>query len=196
MKTLTLNQIKKYKPCANSWESLLGKLPEDIDFDKPLDVKMLIGLVPVRDAVWALRCLENKPLCVEFAIMCAESVLHLFEEKYPTDKRPRYAIDAAKKWLSDQTGENRYTAAAAAANAADAAAYAAAYYAAHAAAAVDAAAAYAAAAYAAAYAYAYAAYAAAHAHDTYNAAAAYANGAEREKQKQFLLELIDKYYGK
>ena len=196
---ITLNQIKEYSPCANSWESLLGKLPEDIDFDKPLDVKMLIGLVPVRNAVWALRCLENKKLCVEFAIMCAESALHIFEEKYPDSSRPRDAIEAAKKWLADPNEDNRAAAARAATAydyyiaVADYDAYTDdAYYAA------------ANAHYAADAAY-YAADAAVNAADTANAADAYAAAAraadaadpytERQKQKQFLLELIDLYYG-
>jgi hypothetical protein len=97
---------------------------------------------------------------IMFAILCAEQVLSIYENKYPQDDTPRKAIDAAKYYLKVHTRDAAY--------AADAAAYAAhaAAYAAHAAA--DAAdAAYAAhAAHAAAYAAhaaAYAADAAAHA---------------------------------
>ena len=70
------------------------------------------------------------------AIFSAELVLHIFEEKYPEDKRPRLAIEAAKKWLVNPSKET--AAAAAAAAAAAYAAYAAAD-AAYAAAAADAA---------------------------------------------------------
>ena len=95
---------------------------------------------------WVGSAVENR-VRVLFAVLCAESVLHLFEEKYPNDDRPRNAIEAARNYI----GTNEYDAANAAnaANAADAAAYAAA--------------AYAAAADAAAYAAVYAAYAAANA---------------------------------
>jgi len=34
---------------------------------------------------------------VELAIFAAESVLHIFEKEYPDDKRPRIAIEVAKK---------------------------------------------------------------------------------------------------
>ena len=94
-------------------------------------------------ANWTLTKFMTKPQCVEYAIFAAEQVIKIFEDKHPDDKRPRNAIEAAKKYLKDPTEENRRSAA----------------YAAYAAAAADAA--YAHAAYAAAYAAADAAYAAA-----------------------------------
>jgi len=104
----------------------------------------------------------------------AESVLPIFEEKYPNDSRPREAIEAARAW-SNGKGTNAAAAAAAAAAADTYAAYA---YAAAADAAYAAAAASAAyAAYAAA-ADTYAAYAYAAAADA-AAAAAYAAAADR-----------------
>jgi hypothetical protein len=57
-----------------------------------------------------------------FAILCAESVLSIFENQYPDDKRPRKAIEASKAYLQNKnTGAAR-----AAAYAARAATYAAA----------------------------------------------------------------------
>jgi hypothetical protein len=117
--------------------------------------------------------------CIEIAVFSAEQVLGEYESRYPNDKRPRDAINAAKAVLKDDTEENRRAANAAANDAVDAArtaahaadaAYAAADAADYAAAAASYAAAYAAAA-AAANAAAYAAYAA---HAAY---AAYANNA-------------------
>jgi hypothetical protein len=147
-------------------------------------------------------------IAVQWAAECAKRVLRHYEDRYPEDKRPREAIQAALKWAKDPTKANRAAAAYAyaAANAADAA-YAAAYaYAAATAAAAANAAAYAnAAANAAAYAAAYAAAsasAAAYANAAANAAtyAAYAaanaaNAAaarekEREWQSDRLLELL------
>src|SRR3990167_3953982 len=97
-----------------------------------------------------------KEVFQKFAIYCVESVLPLFEAKYPDDKRPREAIAAAKAYIAGSITleelENKRSAANAAA-AADAAYAANAPYAANAAAyAAHAATAH--AAYAAAYAYA------------------------------------------
>ena len=62
---------------------------------------------------------------LSLAIYAAEKVLHIFEKKYPNDKRPREAIEAAKKVLFKDTKKNR-DAARDAAGAAGAAAWAAA----------------------------------------------------------------------
>ena len=88
----------------------------------------------------------TKEQAVEYAILCAEEVLFIFEEKHPNDQRPRKAIAAARRWLANPTEANRHDAYAAyaaayadadaayaAADAADAADAAADAYAAHAA---------------------------------------------------------------
>ena len=134
--------------------------------------------------IWLLRKSGNldKPKAVELAIACARHVLKIFEQKYPDNKRPRKAIEAALEWLKNPTENNRESASAyaAAANAAYAyAADAAATNAAAAAAAAAADAAYAAAAYAAAYAASAASAAAA---ATY-ADAAYADAAKLKERK-------------
>ena len=143
--------------------------------------------------IWWLRKTGNldKPQAVKIAVACAEHVLPFFEKKYPNDKRPRLAIEAALEWIKNPTDENRAKCrtAAAAAYAAYAAAAAAAAYAA-AAAAAYAAAAYAAdaaadAADAAADAYAaYAAYAAAADAAAYAAYAAAADAAAAARKSE------------
>jgi hypothetical protein len=62
------------------------------------------------------------------ACACAETVLPLFEKKYPNDDRPRKAIEAARGWArgTEVVAQVRSDAYAAAYAAADAAAYAAA----------------------------------------------------------------------
>jgi hypothetical protein len=42
----------------------------------------------------------------EFAIDCAWRVLRIFEKKYPDDKRPRKALEAARTYLKFPTKEN------------------------------------------------------------------------------------------
>jgi len=55
----------------------------------------------------------EKPDSVAMAIYCAELVVGIYEKQHPDDKRPRQAIEAAKKWLKDPTEENRQAASAA-----------------------------------------------------------------------------------
>jgi len=120
-------------------------------------------------ANWGLVRLMTHQQKVHYACFAARQVLKIFEDKYPEDKRPRKAIEAAEKWAADPTEENRR----AAADAAYAAAYAAA----------AAAYAYAAAAADAADAAAYAAYAVTYAVAATAAYAAYAADSHRMKAK-------------
>ena len=58
---------------------------------------------------------------VSLAIFAAEKVLKNFEKKYPKDKRPRQAIEAAKNVLKNDTEKNRSAARSAAWSAAESA---------------------------------------------------------------------------
>ena len=120
-------------------------------------------------ANWLIVRLMDKPQKVAYAIFAARQVLEIFEKKYPEDKRPRKAIEAAEDYLKNPTEENR------AAYAAYAAAAAAAAYAAYAA--------YAAAAAAAA--------AAAYAADAADAAAAAAAAAAADARKEIQKRIVE-----
>ena len=156
---ITQDWIGKESPCNEALQLWDRKV------DDPL--KILKWLIKIKKLGWAnwliVRIMTYKDY-VSYAVFAAEQVIDIYEKKYPEDKRPRQAIEAARKCIDNPTKEN---------NAADAAVYAVVYAAAYAAyAAAHAAAAYAAAyaANAAAYAANAAAYAAAHAAN----AAAYA----------------------
>ena len=58
------------------------------------------------DAGNAMSKLMSKPQRVEWAIYCANQVLHIFENKHPDDKRPKTALEAAERWLEDPTTDN------------------------------------------------------------------------------------------
>ena len=121
---------------------------------------------------WYIDDKKRRRVQVQFAVLCAESVLHIYENQYPDDNRPRKAIEAAQNYLKKPSNAAAYAAYEAyEANAAGNAAAYAAYAAYEANAAYEPYAAYE-AANAAAYAAAYAAYAAANA-AAYAAKAAY-----------------------
>jgi hypothetical protein len=49
----------------------------------------------------------SKENCIRYAVYAAEQVIGIFEKKYPKDKRPRKAIQAAKRYLKNPTEENK-----------------------------------------------------------------------------------------
>ncbi|HEX9273872.1 MAG TPA: hypothetical protein VGA01_16850 [Candidatus Binatia bacterium] len=46
-------------------------------------------------------------MLVSIAIDAAKNCIHVFEAEYPTDDRPRKALEAAEKRLNNPTEENR-----------------------------------------------------------------------------------------
>ncbi len=66
--------------------------------------KISTSLLAENHFAWAnwlvTRCMTTKVQKVRYAIFAAERVLSIYETKYPEDKLPRKAIEAAKAYLA------------------------------------------------------------------------------------------------
>ena len=134
-----INFIKHYLPDYDftafedgdiDGDDLVDSIAELVDVDAPRELHTL-HLNSVADLIWALRRTRVPELtvieiCRKTAIFAAESVLHIFETKYPDDKRPRKAIEAAKAYVTGDINREELREACRAAYAAADAAYAAA----------------------------------------------------------------------
>jgi hypothetical protein len=65
-------------------------------------------------ANWLIVRVMKRPQYLAYAIFAAESVIHIWAKKYPDDKRPQKAIQAANAVLKNDTEQNRAGAAEAA----------------------------------------------------------------------------------
>ena len=93
----TLNRIKTCTPCAPGWATLLTHLNKTEADDEPLSLVAILESNGVSDCVWAFRCTDdNERIYRHIAADFAESVLHIYEDKYSSDNRPRLAIEAAR----------------------------------------------------------------------------------------------------
>ena len=127
---ISVESLKKMGACEEGIEEF-KKLFGDKEVDAIQALLKFAKLEP-RYSIWWLTETFSKEHNVKLAIYSAELVLHIFEDKYPDDDRPRKAIEAAKEYLKNPTEDNRnasYSAAysAAASYSAAAASYAAAY---------------------------------------------------------------------
>jgi hypothetical protein len=103
--TTTLNKIKAHSPCVDGWNKLLNYLGKTQADDEPLSIATIIESNGIRDAVWALCAVEGKDKEIRlFAADCSESVLHIYEKRYPNDDRPRKAIQAARDYANGVIG--------------------------------------------------------------------------------------------
>lgn len=107
---LTKEFLRKHEACSEGYEWYCEHGCDTVEET----IDKLIEHGKYHWANWLItRCLEKKD-CVRYAIYAAKKVLYIFEENYPSDKRPREAIEAAKKYLAGKiTKYNLYVARAA-----------------------------------------------------------------------------------
>jgi len=108
MKTITKKWLVEKNACQDgyNWFVEQGKEVEPI----PL-LNLLIKKNQLEWANWLLvRVMEYKQY-VSYAVFAAEQVIKNYEKQYPDDKRPREAIEAAKKCIENPSDENKKEAA-------------------------------------------------------------------------------------
>lgn len=102
----TFAKAKEANACIESYKKMAKHLGGVRKYgnDTPIPLDTVLDVLGVDDTTWCLRCtIENsRKLAIEFNCRCAEHVLHYFEDKYPEDKRPRLAIEAARKCITDK----------------------------------------------------------------------------------------------
>lgn len=99
--------IEKLKPCKDKFDNYSSNHG---DKDYNLEQFLELDNITYSDKVWVVTKLFTHEQNVKWSIACVESVLYIFENQHPNDKRPRKAIEAAKQWLLDPTEENRIAA--------------------------------------------------------------------------------------
>jgi immunity protein 5 of polymorphic toxin system len=107
--TTTLQQLKEHNACESGLETLAQSLPNHSD-TTPIPLSHILESNGLGHAIWALRT-QDKKYAVMFAVECAERVLHIFEREFPTDDRPRKALEATRNWLADPADGNKRNAA-------------------------------------------------------------------------------------
>jgi hypothetical protein len=107
--TTTLNRLHAAGACRDRYEHLLDALGgPSFDHDAPINLLAILKHNGLEDCLWALcATVEN---CDQVARLMAagfaEAVLPLYEAKYPTDPRPRAAIEAARKYALGEEANN------------------------------------------------------------------------------------------
>ena len=176
---ITKQKLVELNACTPGIEMFTKQFGKEAELKDAVQWCITQDMEAIRYANWLIVRVMTREQYLSYAVFAAKKVLDIFEKKYPDDKRPRLAIEAAEACIKDDSEENKKKARAAdaaasyAASASAAASYAAASAAAYYAAAASAAAYYAAASYAADAYYAAASYAAA-SYAAASAAASYA----------------------
>ena len=100
----TLDLLHKANACKDRYRHLLERLGRDWPKDKAIPLSAIVEHNGLNDALWALwavlpeQATERDRIARLFACDCAEAVLPIYERKYPNDKRPRNAIETARRY--------------------------------------------------------------------------------------------------
>lgn len=115
----TLKKIREYEPCKDSWGELLKSLGKHRADDESLPMLHILDTLGAEDTYWAMRSLpEYDAVWRLLACDYAERVLHLYEDTFPDDRRPRECIDVARKYVIGAASKDELAAARVAARAA------------------------------------------------------------------------------
>jgi hypothetical protein len=105
MAVVTVNFLKSISACHDAVEEFKSRTNGEVEAVKLL--RLLIKDEKYQWANWLIVRVMSRPQYLAYAVFAAEQVLDIFEKKYPEDKRPRMAIEAAKKVVMDDTTANR-----------------------------------------------------------------------------------------
>ena len=101
-KIITKAIIKELNPCSKGYEWYMKNPISD-------PVELVKELMKEHEdwANWLILRIMDYEQYVRYACYAAKQVLPIFEKKYPDDKRPRDAINAALKCAKNPTEENK-----------------------------------------------------------------------------------------
>ena len=90
---ITSDKIKSLNPCNDRWENFNANYP---NFKGNLEEFLNLDLITYNDKIWIGLRLMNKQQNIKFSLRCAESILHIYENEYPNDKRLKKLLNFLK----------------------------------------------------------------------------------------------------
>jgi hypothetical protein len=107
MKEITSRYLQDIGACQDARE----QFRKELNGGRSLSVSRVFTRLKQIDrmdwANWLIVRLMTHEQQIRYAIYAAEQVISLYEEKYPEDKRPRQAIEAARLCLDNPSEENK-----------------------------------------------------------------------------------------
>ena len=120
----TFKELHDWNACKPSYKKLgkaLGGI-RNYGRNTPIKLSQILDICGLDDTFWVLMRLKLINECMQdlqlFACDCAERVLPIFEASFPDDKRPRDAINTARRYIAGGAPESEFRAAEVAARAA------------------------------------------------------------------------------
>jgi hypothetical protein len=101
MYKITLQDAKKMRACRSGIEKALKAYPDQTE----ISLRQLLDSNGIEDAVWALRCIDDKNTELLFRVDIASLVVPVYEKWYPNDFRVRNYIKAMYDFVDKKISE-------------------------------------------------------------------------------------------
>jgi hypothetical protein len=88
--------------CQDGYQWVCSQLTGSEEIEVKDLINKLIGEDKFSWASWTIVRVFNRSQKLRYALYAAKSVLNIFEEKYPEDKRPANAIQLVEKYIEDE----------------------------------------------------------------------------------------------
>jgi len=99
----TLYRLRKCHACKDRYAHLVDKLGPKWGDQQPINLLGILEYNGIADCLWAFRAVKHPEGDQVMRLMAAdfaEVVLPIFEKEYPSDTRPRKAIQAARDFAN------------------------------------------------------------------------------------------------
>jgi hypothetical protein len=100
MKT-TFQKIRDNNPCGDGWRKLICYYKPE-SFNEEVTIEEIVKSNGIKDAIWALRAVDDKKKIVMFSIAVAKTCLSNFEKYFPNDNRVRKCLEITEKYINDE----------------------------------------------------------------------------------------------
>lgn len=108
---ITLNDIRKHRPCEDGWRKLLAHLGKTAADNDPLSLAVVLDSNGLDDTLWCLRAL---PADMDNAVRLLVCDLVAPAMAFTTDPRPAEALRVARAFANETTTRKELAAAGAA----------------------------------------------------------------------------------
>lgn len=109
MPQTTFRLLHKARACKKRYKHLAKALGgiKNYGRDTPITLLQILNICGLNDALWALRVCPNAQRFARLlACDYAEHVLCRFERRYPDDRRPRQAIETARRYANGNASKS------------------------------------------------------------------------------------------
>jgi len=98
--TTTLKKLRENDNCKDCYNHLSDKLGKDYGDDTEVTLLQILDLNGLDDALRSLCAMNEDKLSRFLARDLEDHAIHVFEEKYPGDNRPRQAIEVSRRFTN------------------------------------------------------------------------------------------------